>query len=350
MEIRQDYAFLTHQSPDLDALVTFWLRRFGVDKYPGIENSQLLTTANGNDAAAIAKEVLALEERGRRVCVVDIGGGEFDHHPHSSKPGECAATLFAKHLEVDEDPALESILRYVFIADTKGGDHPMALASLIKQRHQAGVDLEDVVCWAEKVLDDLYANQENFWKLVTEKFFQVSKIQEIPFGDRIIKVVVAHSDDPQIAQVARSVKVGVDAALVVIKNSNGHIQIINNRRHGIELREVIRLLRLAELKKKNARVTDWKYLEGEGMIPEVPEWFYFAECIYNGSHTHPDTPVTKLSLSAVMDCIRLALDYQKLQVSCPKISCYRQCPWYQQGLLRCRKIRYQEKTSQAVRS
>ncbi len=347
LQMTRNYIILTHTAPDIDALCATWLlKNFGNDeKYPGIEKAALVTLGSNEE---IENFIRKHEESDPDIVVipVDIGGGKYDHHPHSAFPDDCAATLIAKDLGIEDDPALEDLLRYVLNTDTKPGDHPMALGNLVKRLNDAGNYPGSVQSWTEQAIDSIYTIQKRFWDAVKNEFEKTSRIEEINFGPHKVKLVVSQSDNDQIAKIARAKKVGVNAAVIIQKNSNGHIQVYINQRFGIISREIARLLRLEELKTKDFQIQDWKYLEKPGTLPEIPEWFYDenSENIYNGSKTHPHIPITKVSLEKIVELVKFALDYTKLHDKCPVNSCIKnQCPWYSLGLIRCRKIRYAEK-------
>lgn len=94
-----------HHMPDVDAIVGAWLyTRFCK------EINNFLFWSGGPETLP----------QGEGFIAIDIGGGKFDHHPPQKFPGECAATLVAKKIEIDKDPALQEILEYTVKNDLQG--------------------------------------------------------------------------------------------------------------------------------------------------------------------------------------------------------------------------------------
>lgn len=331
----EECSFDTHDSPHLDEIAARWLiEKFGdrefLDKYAP-----------------------------DRVIEVGIGGGSFDEHPvngSARKEGECAATLVAKALEVDDDPALESILRFVSNQDLKGGAHPFDLAYLVRPLHQQFPDdPEKVIGWITFGLEVKYQEQMQFFNATKEEFERTAEIEAVlgPNG-RTLKMVTLVSDDEQVNKFARS-SFGGHAAITIQKQSSGNVQIFTNRIYGLTLYDVAQMIRLAEQQAKGLIVvSDWKQLASEGKVDGAEEWYFHhaGQSLLNGSLSFKKVPPTRLSLDQIKEIVKIGINPQLFEESrekyCVEGKCIStgdsQCPWYYWGLHRCRLVRYKMKT------
>ncbi|MBI2075139.1 MAG: hypothetical protein HYT82_00535 [Candidatus Harrisonbacteria bacterium] len=120
-----------------------------------------------------------------------------------------------------------------------------------------------------------------------------------------LKAVLLESANPQAASVAWA----RGAALVVLRNPDGHTVIMRSRLyHWLDLAPLARALRVEELRAQQKSLPgDLSSLGKVGVIPEVPEWFLpdweagNRTMLANGTKTHPDVPVTKLTGEQIMD-------------------------------------------------
>lgn len=329
-----------HENPHFDEILAWWLlESFGTEEF--------------------------LEEYAPNATLqIGIGAGPFDEHPglgNEKKEGECAATLVAKALGVDDDPALEPLLRYVRVRDLHGGAHPFELEALVKVLHQQFPDRPSkVIRWVETAIEAKYQEQLQFMTETKAEFEQVAEIEEIPGPNRkMLKMVSVVSDNPLMNKFARSSHGGC-AAIVIQKHLSGdlagNVQIFTDKRAGIDLRDVIRLIRLEEQKTKGEVVTDrWKALEAEGKVEGAEEWYYHQEgqMLLNGSLTAPNVPPTHLSLKKIKELVKIGVNPRAFEPSrahrCQKGTCsgtkFNPCPWYPWGLIRCRRIRYKSRHS-----
>lgn len=99
------------------ATAVYLLARFGKESFPGIDTAGILfwtTIPEGEtDASLLAKGVLT----------VDLGGSLFDHHlanVENGKRTDCASTLIAKYLGIDQNPALKKCLAWAKRDDLEG--------------------------------------------------------------------------------------------------------------------------------------------------------------------------------------------------------------------------------------
>jgi hypothetical protein len=322
----------THERPHFDEIVAKWL----IEKYADKEFLQKYASGG--------------------IIEVGIGGGPFDEHrkDKEEKQEECAATLVAKALGLDDDPVFKKLLRFTVTTDQKGGSQPFDIASLTKILHQQFPNNpEKVIKWVEMGIEAKYYEQSQFFKEAREEFRKAGKIEWIkgPGGQKL-KMVSIISGNSQVAKYARSVN-GGQAAIVIQKHPKGNVQIFTNKRFRLKLFDVVRVIRLEEQKAKGkVIVRDWQKLESEGEIEGIEEWFYYkiGEMLLNGSLTAPDVPPSRLSLERIEELVKIALDSRSFEPSrastCQSGICSSTwkdpCPWYEWGLQRCRKIRYRQ--------
>ncbi len=327
---------VVHERPHLDELTAAWLlKRLGKKKFPGIEKAEII--------------IGTADDKNEEAILLGIGGGPFDEHPREEerKEGECCATLVAKHLGVDDAPALEKILKNVLQNDLHGGGDFLGTANVIKVSNR---DLKKVTDWIFFALDNLYREQAAFWTATKRQFEEVASTEEIPGPNGNLKMVTVMTGDEQIAKYARL----NGAALVIQKQPEGNVQIFTNQKFGLHLYDVVQLIRLAEQERKGEfKTEDWRTLSSEGTVEGSEEWFFHKGImgLFNGSLSHPDVTPTKLSLKEIKELVKIGVNpaafEPKRAKGCKAGRCIgtrkNPCPWYSWGLHRCRKIRYQMK-------
>lgn len=221
--------FITHKLPDLDEAACKWLiEKFGSKKFL--------------DKYAPERKI-----------EVGVGGGLLDEHPTASgerKEDECAATLTAKALGVDEDPALREILRFVVIHDLKGGAQPFDLSYLVGSINRwLPNEPEKAIEWVCLALEAKYQEQVQFFAAKVEaakaEFEENAEIEETPGPHgQTLKLVSIASDNYQMAKFLRSPE--VNAAVCILKKSSGQVQILTNKKFNLTLYDVAQMINLAE--------------------------------------------------------------------------------------------------------
>jgi hypothetical protein len=341
---------LTHERPHLDEIVAIWLlRKFGEQRFPGVATAgvSFTTVRKLVDAGAKPEE---LEARG--TLLLGIGGGRFDEHPtqdEGRKNGECATTLVAKELGVADDPSLAKILRFVRAADVDGNASPFDISYVVKLLHaRHPEDPDRVIEWALVAIEAKYVEQRRFFTVVKPEFDAKAKVWEITAGERRLRMVTIDSDEDGIHKYARS-EYGARAAVVIQRRSSGNVVVFGNKQAGVDLREVVKLVRLAELSAQGLPPeTNEEKLVAEGQMPGAEEWFYHrqGQMLMNGSLTQADVPPTKLGLEQIGELVKIGLDPGRLKPLCQSTGkCLGSvCDWHQWMLTRCVVLRGQEET------
>jgi len=357
------HTIVFHQSPlHPDELFIDWLRsHFPVaeERYPGISQAKIENwglggrTPDGRPAEEWEKE---------GVLAFGTGGGRFDEHGtfgRERKRGECSASLFAKDLGLDQDPALRRILQYIKANDLDGKqeaeDVEAGLARIVNRayyaarKHNLG-DEATILGQARWIFTSWYLEQCDSLEAV-EEFNQKAMVEEVNIGrGKIAKMATIVSDNELIHKIVSRKQCG-QVGIVIAKRSTGHVQIFTNHLAPVELRNAVILLRKyeREAERQPGSITKWLELEREGSLAGVgyEKWYFHARMmILNGSATASDVPPTLLALEKIQEIVRFGIYTDYLQ---PGRACVTQgvcdhsdanpCPVYQYGLVQCRWIR-----------
>jgi len=336
---------LTHERPHLDEIAAIWLlRRFGDSRFPGVSQAEVSFTT----VWKLAESGLSADEYERNgVLLLGVGGGRFDEHPtleQGRKADDCATTLVARELGVNDDPTLTKILRFVYAADVLGNSSPFDVSYMVKLLHsQYPSEPQRVMDWALFAIEARYQEQVRFFTVVKPEFDAKAKVEEVQVGQRRLRMVTIESDEDGIHKYARS-EYGARAAVVIQRRSSGNVAVLASKQTGVDLKEVAKLVRMAERAAKGlAPLEDEAQLLGEGRVPGAEEWFYHlpGQMLLNGSLTQDDVPATRLSLEQVAGLVRIGVDSGRLKPLCESTGrCIGDvCDWYVWSLARCRKLR-----------
>lgn len=287
----------THLRPHFDEIAGIWLlKKLGAEKFPGIEDAEIQYWGE-QDIQKTAQEYEKEE-----ILLVGMGGGRFDEHgtrEKAAKKEDCATTLVAKTLGLEEDPLLGGLIRFALHTDINSSN-PFDLAwSVQTLNHKWPDNSEKVYEQITPILDAYYEKQKEFFNETKEEFEKKAQIEELLVGPKKLNLVTITSDDKQVAKFARSAH-GCEAAVVIQKGSNGNVQIFTNKRFGLSFSDVVVMVRIEEQRVKgrmslrkpgNMSVAEYyEYLTREGVIHEAEEWFFHKEiqALLNGSLTKPD--------------------------------------------------------------
>lgn len=259
----------TRPQPDT-VVAIFLLKTFGTQAYPGVES------------ATITVDPKASEQAG--TLLLDVGGGELDHHGTD----RCAAEIVAHKLGVAHDRALRKMLAYARRDDTQGKgiiskdpiDRAFGLSGLMANLNkQNPKDPNKVVNTILPLLAahcrDADEHYNKLPKLVDDlkqtNLFRAGKIKNPTVG--FIKVAFVSSDHTGLAGYLRS-ELGGNYRVVVQRRPSGHVNIITKQNPKLDLAQLAAMLRLQEANERNIEVPDEQSLYQTGTHPLVQNWYY----------------------------------------------------------------------------
>jgi|GEM_PF-1456723 len=192
------------------------------------------------------------------------------------------------------------------------GDYIFELAFIVEALHRCTkvITPEDVVEWVRFAFDHLYADQIEFLKC--EEFCRKLQADKKGWYDihavvkkrpQTLKLFVCKSDSSIMPRAARF----VGASVVIIRNSNGNVTVsINANVRGLHMVDFTRMVRWLELRDKQG--ASWHELGRDGEHPLVDNWYFQrkAQCLMNGSLTHPNKRPTQISTDTLIDVARHA--------------------------------------------
>jgi 2'-5' RNA ligase len=291
----------------------FLLKKFGKDKYPGIEKAEIEI-----QNTLPKKETLeSLFKKG--IFPVDIGGGKFDHHFKNKTVSE----LIAKDLKKSNDPALAKLLTFVKRDDKYGMgtiskdsiDKAFGLSGLISNLNKVLSSNPNKVLNA--ILPVIHAHYieerrrhkdlpEEFERKIKEKKAEIFTVKQ---KRKKLKIVAIESDNPSIVGWLRS-SIGERTDAVLQKSSSGHVNIITRPLKRVDLRLVVGLLRQEEIEVKRRKIS-FSPLEimKPGRLPEIPEWYYdlATNSILNGGVNPKVTPSTGIPFKKIKEILKEGL-------------------------------------------
>ncbi len=316
--------FVTHERPHFDEIVAWFLWSL---RFP---DTQLLFLKNGNMRMKFGDDTIA----------IGIGGGEFDEHSTGKgdrKKDQCAATLMAYHLGIEEDPCFKKLLEYTLRNDLKGVNGGILdVAARIKTMYDH-MDQMEVVKWALVAINDFYIQQKKFHN---NDFDEKAKITVVKHKGKDLKIAAIVSDNTIMSKVARAR--GVD--LLIQQESSGNVQIFSKQGNLLDMGGLARILRVEENRLTGNRVkNDWKLFETEEKINSIPQWYFHKEmgAILNGSKTATGVPPTKLKLAEIQDLTVSLLDDKSWYKACKTLAIQqcKNCKLYDFGYRDCRAQR-----------
>lgn len=330
------------------------LKKFGEAKFPGISEAKVKYVSE-----PVKQSGDELEKEG--IICLDMGQGRFDHHRQTRSAERFSVSdLVARALKIADDPALEKILTYARRDDLEGKgiistdpiDRAFGMSGLIQNLNRAYPGQPDKVL---KTVAPLFLahlkEEERRFKLYPEEYrkcWDDKKVDAFIVKQRgkQVRCILIESDVLGMAGFLR-VHPKILADVVGQKLSSGHINIITKQWRRIDLRDVVAIIRVEEMRKKKIPFdkVNWKFLLAKGRMKEVEEWYYdtAANSLQNGGMMAEKVPPTNLDLKDIKKALKIGLDYTVLDPRCPKDHCrLKKCPYYFYNLLRCRKIRMGE--------
>lgn len=347
------YGFIpTHKKPHIEEIAAIeLLTLYGAEKFPGIENAQIVfwdagyKTPNNLPSYENWDELIKLGY----VPAIGCGGSMFDEHANPKRErieDECSVTLVAKFLGLDEKLWMQKVLKYCKTNDLKGASHPYDPGNMIKLINDEWFDKDPqyAVRLARQFVKVMINDQIRFFNVAGEAYEACSEVHDAVHRGKNITIVSMVTDDVNMPKYARS-SFGDSADVVIKKDSKGHVYISTTKASNIVLTEVVKLLRVEEFRMKNPGkpvLFEKEELEREAVVEGIEEWHYEPThaAIYNGSKTATEKPATKLSLEQIIKIVETGLNERKFSnryySGCLNGTCVGdRCAFYEAHLTRC---------------
>ena len=267
--------------PQVDTIAAiFLLKRFGKEKFPGIENADIEILSVWPEGATEA----SFDREG--AVVIDIGKGRFDHHASERKT--TATNLVAEFLGVKELPALAKILQFAERDDFYGKgivsadplDRAFGLPGLLANLNRSHKDdpgfiIKTVLPLFQAHYEEESRRTEELPKELEEKTAKGEvAIFNVKQRDKTLKAIIIFSDNVGMPGYLRS-QIGGRFDVVAQQLSSGHMNILTRPTKQVDLRSLVALLRVEEASRRGYE------LEGSaadlavgGRLPQVPEWYF----------------------------------------------------------------------------
>jgi len=302
----------TRPQPDT-ILSIFLFKKFGKEKYPGIEKAkvEIWQDLPGNESSG------SLEEKG--VLALDVGGGKFDHHQRR----KTLSQLVAEDLGIINDSALQKLLTYGERDDKYGLgtissdslDKAFGLSGLIASLNKTFPEDPEKVIETTLPLIEAHYREERRRNEELPKEFQEkieagkAEIFEVKQEKKKLKVVVLESDNLSMAGWLRASE-GLKADVICQKLGSGYVNILTKPLKKVDLRWLAAYLRNEEAKLRGRKL---KYLTFNlmkpGKIPEIPEWYYdrATNSLLNGGSNPKGILPTAIPLEEIKKILETAL-------------------------------------------
>lgn len=292
-------------------LAIFLLKKFGVQKYPGIQDA----TIEIQQALPSGETIDSLHKKG--MLALDIGGGPLDHH----KKDNILSELVAQDLGIQGDPALAKLLFYAKRDDQHGVgtistdqiDRTFGLSGIISAVNKTANNLEEVLQAIFPIFQAHYLEEQKRTKELPLEFQKnmengKAEILEEKHKGNKIKIIVLQSDNVSMAGWLKS-SIGMKADVVCLRKDSGYTNILTKQSKRIDLRWLVAYLRDEEVKLSQGKKLPISYLMTPGKISEVPEWYYdrATNSILNGGINPKGILPTKIALPRIRDILTEAL-------------------------------------------
>ena len=281
--------FITHESPDLDALISLWLA------------SKFAKHWDPNRVQLIPAGTAEPEDRQATVAYFDVGGGIFDHHETNERTS--AADQLAKHLGMSQEPAYRVLVEASIKADHAESVETTDLRHLVNGyifRYRGGK--LDLVGLLERVFElfDILSEQQVARDRAAKEFDRVAEWPQLQDTDVRLCVLPGK---PALRHEAFDR--GADVA--IWNQENGSVRytgIAVNSRSDVRLKPLASLLRQAEIEvRKLARPAVELNYWGLDQAVE-PSWFLHTseKLILNGSKKRKleESEVSRLDLNFIV--------------------------------------------------
>lgn len=306
------------------AIALFLLREFGEEQFPGARAAPVAFWTKLPEDQTVAK----LEQEG--VLLLDMGGGRFDHH-NKRPDGEkiCLSEVVAAELGVRENQTLAKLLAYAHRDDVEGKgtvspdplDRAFGLSGLLMCLNR------DFSAEPERVLNMVFPLVESHYREEHRRNFVLPQEYEdkrsrgevieltVRQGSKKLKVIVLTADSVGMSGFLRGGPPKAD--VVVQKFGSGHVNIITRQWKHIDLRNLVVVLRVDEMRRRRVdlKSIDWQQIAGPGFFKEAPQWYYdtAANTIQNGGANPQNIEPTVIPWEEFPNLISVGLDPVKFE-------------------------------------
>lgn len=336
--------------PHIDTIVAVLLmRQYGGKRFPGVEQAPIEFWTEPRDGKT-AEQLLA-----DGFLLIDMGGGEFDHHIEDDdvKVQDGAAKKVASALGIERLPEVQKLLQWAQRDEIEGKgiaskdplDRAFGLSGLTMSLLRLHADEPRMV--VDTVLPLLAAHlaqeRRRYYDIPEEWAAAVQDGKGATYtmkhGDRDVTVATIETSSMEMAGYLRNNR-NIMADVVIQILPTGHINVVSKQSSTIELRDIVRILRVEEGRKKGVSLAgvSSQDLASRRRIPEIPEWFYdiAANTIQNGGVVLESMEPTRLSPQEVLNAVMVGLDSSMLEKKCPPVGCRGSaCYFFDFKLKRC---------------
>lgn len=329
---------LIPNKPHLDPIAAIYLlQEYGEDKFPGIKEAQFCFWEDNSEPDENYK--IQWEKEGG--IMIDLGGGVFDHH-QAGDAHETCASLVASYLGIESNPELSALLSYVREDDLQGMHNRYGeLAYLVKCLYKQKVSSQKTVEFILTLIKRFQATQKEWHFEVKKEYEEKCNIIRVKRNDKKIKIGIIKSNNPQVANYGLTVD---NLAVAINQRSSGHVFILTNKHHRVNLQEIV-----AAIRKRELELRGWDkpieisrlYFEGKNNL--VPYWFYHKtlNAFLNGSEAMNKTEPTKIPFDEIIHLVLYGVSTENSE-HCDCDQGGGRCPFAPYGFSKCarRKRRF----------
>lgn len=297
--------------PQPDTIVAiFLLKKFGQEKYPGVEN------------ATVAVDPKATPADG--MLLLDVGGGELDHHGSD----KCATELVAEILKLTQDKALSKFIAYARRDDTEGKgtlstdplDRAFGLSGLIAGLNkQFPTDANKIVEIVLPLLEAHYHTANEHYNILPKNVADLKQAgmfisHTVQKPMRNMKLAFITSDNVSMVGYLRS-NAGGNYRVVVQRRSSGHTNILTKQNPKISLARTMGILRLQEAALAGIEIDEDDSLLTIGVHKDVPNWYYDSatNSLLNGGVSPDQIEPTKIDWVTLQAIVLHTIEEAKLE-------------------------------------
>lgn len=304
----------THFRPHEDECGAMaFLKHHGDKIHPGIQEAIINKKIIFFDAGPVlpfGQTWQVLHKKG--IVLIGVGNSPYDEHnlPEEIKDKECAATLVARALGIDQDIRYKRIIDEMLINDRNPGRKILNNSSALRAGHilfgKNVAGMKNVIECAIQPIEWQMMIQQKLFSDTRTDFEKNSRVLDVTYKNQQIKVVTIVSSDEQVATYAKIAE--RPNMIICLNKDNGHVYVSAST--FINLGRVVRKIRIEELLSQGIEFdrNDVRLME-DGIFPGLETWHFQSEanCFMNGSLTAPRKKPTTLAFNKIVDIILKSL-------------------------------------------